>query len=215
MTNETKHLSTEHQRSHKRFKWMFVLIGIGLCVWLYSSLRERILPIERIDAIRWGSSDNVERYFSRSFPTAQEIKSYLSNATILVSSPPGGNVVYYFDAPYHFLEWRNAGTSAVDVLSGSWSIDWHIRPMELNGRWRVAIEYVICTRSPDSLPADVPFCSEVRTLNPINRFGLNQEYRAGNVFNLSADGNVPFPLPTRTTISIDGLLAMGKTQRGQ
>jgi len=208
MTSEANEVAAGSPRYRRLFGWFLILVCILLIFWGYN----KILPVERIDQARWGSAENAERYFSRPIPTAQDIESYLLNATILISHPPGGNAVYYFDAPYHFLKWRNFNLPTEDVLEGTWSIDWHLLPMELNGRWRVALEYVICTRSLDSLPADVPFCRSVETLSPMLRFGLNPEYRVGNVFNLSTNGSVPFPLPNRTPISIDGLLAMEKAR---
>jgi hypothetical protein len=211
MTSEANEVAAGSPRYRRLFGWLLVLVGILLIFWGYN----KILPVERIDQARWGSAENAESYFSRPIPTAQDIESYLLNATILVSDPPGGNAVYYFDAPYHFLKWRNFFRApADDVLEGTWSIDWYLLPMELNGRWRVALEQVICTRSPDSLPADVPFCHDVQTLSPMLRFGRYPEYRVGNVFNLSANGSVPFPIP-KTSISIDELVAIGKAQTRQ
>jgi hypothetical protein len=176
------------------------------------------LRLERIDQLKaWYTADQAEQHFNAVFPTEKDIEAYLSNVTILLSDGAFHQAVYYFDEPNRFLQWSNDGTPNTALVRGEWFTKWYFQPMELNGRWRVALVYSFCKWLPSrcrdtQLPQDG--CKIVENLNLLfNAANAVREYKAGNIFKLSAGETPPFPLPNHTRISIDGLLAMGKAQR--
>jgi hypothetical protein len=205
-------------RYRRLSKLVLLALGISLFIWVGLALNDRVLPVKRFSQLTaWYTAEQAEQRFSASYPTDKEIEAYLANATILVSDGYFRQAVYYFPERHHFVQWRNDGSSNTNLIAGEWFTKWYLLPMKLNGRWRVALVYSFCSWIPArdaGLPQDSCFILE----------GLNllfagadtvREYRSGNVFNLSAGGSAPFPLPNRARLSIDGLLAMGKSQRGQ
>jgi hypothetical protein len=187
-----------------------------LLIWGGVALNDRIRPVKRFGQLTaWYTADQAEQHFNADFPNGKDIEAYLSNATILLSDGSFHQAVYYFDKPHHFLQWQNDGTSRTDLISGEWFTKWYLLPMELNGRWRLALVYSFCKWFP-SRDAELPqdSCVILESLDQLfAAANAVREYRAGNIFKLSAAGTAPFPLPSRTRLSIDGLLAMGKARR--
>jgi hypothetical protein len=213
MKNESTEAMQPFQ-SRRRLKLIFVF-GVLLSIWGGISLNERILHVKRFSQLTaFYKPNQAEQAFRASYPTDKEIEAYLTNATILVSDGGFYQAIYYFDEPHHFLQWRNDGSSNTALIAGEWFTKWYLLPMELNGRWRFARVYSFCWWFP-SMNAELPqdSCSIVERLDFL--FGASdatREYRLGNIFKLSAGGTAPFPLPNRTRLSIDGLVAMEKDQ---
>ena len=215
MRNEANGAATKPSRYRRLSRRLLVSIGILLLIWGGVALNDRIRPVKRFGQLTaWYAADQAAQHFNAAFPTEKDIEAYLSNATILLSDGSFQQAVYYFDEPHHFLQWRNDGTSNTNLVAGEWFTKWYLLPMEINGRWRVALVYSFCKWFP-ALDAEPPedSCKIVEDLNLLFAWGgATREYRAGNVFKLSAAGTASFPLPSRTRLSIDGLLAMGKAQ---
>jgi hypothetical protein len=215
MTNDANETATGRSRYRRLSRGLLISMGILLFFWGAAALNDRIRPVKRFGQLTtWYTADQAEQHFNMAYPTEKDIASYLSNATILISDMSFGQAVYYFDAPNRFIQWRNDGSSRTDLVSGLWFTKWYLLPMELNGRWRIALVYSFCKWLPDG-GVDPPqdSCKIVENLNLLFAGGdATREYRAGNVFDLSAGGFAPFPLPTATRISIDGLLAIKKAK---
>ncbi|WJR76502.1 hypothetical protein [Bradyrhizobium sp. NP1] len=194
-------------------KWAFIVIGVILCVWGYVYLSEKILSVEETRLSDWYLPANAERHFARKFVTADEIESYLSNATILFSHPSAGNSVFYFGASHRFVLWTGP---RLDLTEGIWWTNWYLFPMTFNGRWRIAPVQEFCIHYYGTLfdTRQREQCRFVEYLGGLFPYShALPEYRAGNVFDLRKAA--PFRLPDDKEISIDGLLAMKKAQGGQ
>jgi hypothetical protein len=215
MTNETTEIAARPSRHRRPLRSLLISVGIILFIWGGLALNDRIRPVMRFSEFKTAfPADVAERYFNAVFPTERDIEAYLSNKTILLSDGAFQQAVYYVDDSHHFLKWTSDSTS---LRTDEWFTKWYFLPMELNGRWRVALVYSFCTWFPTidiELPPDS--CRIIQDLRLLFA-GANahREYRSGNIFGLSAGGTAPFRLPSGTRISIDGLLAMEKNHRAQ
>jgi hypothetical protein len=100
--------------SLKKMKFLIrglgVLLGAVLAGWLYfyASDHIKIIQLDSIFDPAYGYPQGYrEEYFAKTFPSSSDIESYLSNATLLISKPPLGNVIYYFDEYRHFTLWHD------------------------------------------------------------------------------------------------------------
>ena len=183
------------------------LAGAILAVWLavYASSNVRVVRLDNMYDPRYG--DRVgrrEEYFSRNFPTAQDIETYLFNSTLLLSKPPLGNGVYYFDSDHKFTFWH---TNLIET--GKWWTTSRWQLIRLGDQWRFATVPTFCASSL-ALPADMQQdnCYSVETPSSVFSQGLGstREHRSGDVFGLSGRKAAPYSLPDKP-ITIDSLLS--------
>lgn len=181
-----------------------VVSVVWLCVYAHGKIR-----IERLDEMfnRAADTGQREEYFARKFPTSFEIDEYLSDTTILYSTPPWGNNVFYFDKSKGYLDWRDR-----NVESGEWWVTPQLRIMVLGGRWRIAFVNTFCIWSFDRPAiAQQDNCYSVEKLDSIlaasSSRGWKRESRRGNVFGLARNKPAPTRLPNTDT-NIDSLLAI-------
>lgn len=201
--------------SIRRFaKGFGILIVIVSLVWLYVYAYGRI-RIERLDETFGRAADTGQReeYFARKFPTSFEIDEYLSDTTILYSTPPWGNNVFYFDKNKGYVDWRDKNAEA-----GKWWTTPQLRIMVLDGRWRIAVVNTFCMWFFDRpAVAQQDNCYSVEKLDSIlaadSSRGWKRESRKGNVFSLVRNTPAPARLPN-TEIDIDSLLAIQPSGRG-
>jgi hypothetical protein len=185
----------------------FLAAGI-LAVWLFifASDHVRIVRLDNMYSPKYG--DRVgrrEEYFDASFPSFEEIESYLSDATLVFSQPPGGNRVYYFDRDHRFISW-----SENVIEAGKWWTSPGVQIIRLGHRWRFAVVQHFCTLSL-GMPADAQQdnCYAVEKITSLLSQGLGskRDYRKGNVLGLSDSKPAPFRLPD-TPVTIDSLLSI-------
>ena len=174
------------------------------CLYVYAYDKIRIVRLDEMFSPRFGWEAGLrERYFMQKFPTAREITKYLSDATILISSPPFGNEVFYFRSDHKFVYWYNDQLS-----SGEWWISPRLELIILGSRWRFAVVYTYCRLFLD-LPstAQQDSCREVQTLGSIIGTGraARREYRKGNVLNFGESGKGHIESLPKSEISIEML----------
>jgi hypothetical protein len=147
--------------------------------------------------------EQLEDWFSLIYPSEDEINSYLADATILLSTPPNTNSVYYFDNHHQFIRWSDN-----TVEFGNWTLHPRIQLMRYDSRWRITKANIYCHWYYDE-PAigQLDNCYVLGSLDQILPPFLNgrREYRKGNIFGLSEGKSPPLPLPT-SAITIDTLL---------
>jgi hypothetical protein len=184
----------------------FLVAGI-LAVWLciYVSGYVRVVRLDDIFDPKYGYRVGLrEEYFSRDFPNAKDIESYLFDSTLLISNPPLGNGVYYFDKDHKYLFWHENLIEA-----GKWWVfpSWQL--IRLGNRWRLATVQTFCALS-FALPTDAQQdnCYFVETTTSLlgQGHGSEREYRKGNVLGLLSNQQAPFRLPT-SAITINSLLS--------
>jgi hypothetical protein len=183
------------------------LAGAILAVWLavYVSSNVRVVRLDNMYDPRYG--DRVgrrEEYFSRDFPTAKDIETYLFNSTLLISNPPRSSVVYYFDSDHKYTLWH-----ANLIETGKWWSFSRWQLIRLGDQWRFATVQTFCTVSFAMLAdAQQDNCYSVETPSSVfsQGRGTTREHKLGDVFNLSGRTQVPFKLPD-VPITIESLLA--------
>jgi len=179
-------------------KWPLVVIAIIALLTLVNIVHEKV-KFENLD--RWTLRERVDRFTSH-YPTYNEIREYLSDATILTHSR--SNVVYYFDDRSNYMRWHDN-----DIRFGVWSSSPHVEIMTLEGKWRIAIVNSFCRWLLDEPEyAQQDNCTIVRSLDRMFRYlGTYPEYRKGNVFKLARGVAPPRVSMPTTKMSIDELLA--------
>jgi hypothetical protein len=197
--------------SLKKMKFLIrglgVLLGAVLAGWLYfyASDHIKIIQLDSIFDPAYGYPQGYrEEYFAKTFPSSSDIESYLSNATLLISKPPLGNVIYYFDEYRHFTLWHDN-----IVEGGEWWLIPKLQMLRLGKQWRFAVVQSFC-RSVSGMLADAQKdnCYSVESVDslPSRGAGSRREYSKGNVFGLSTERSAPFQLPS-SQISIASLLS--------
>ncbi len=182
-------------------KFALVLIGVvGLvkgCVYV-----GRHSYTENIDHFALWSNESKERYFSETFPTRDEIERYLSDATILLSDPPGINTVYYFGHDGRYYYWNGNDNR---IARGYWFLYPMIDRRIYDGRSRFDLAYLFCREHYDDSFND-DNCILLGSTDQIMKYHGYREYAKGDVFNLSKLESPPFNLGPRR-ISIEQLRA--------
>jgi hypothetical protein len=187
-------------------KVLGMLLGAAVALWLYlyASDHIRIVQLDGIFDPAYGYPQGYrEEYFAKQFPSSSEIESYLSDATLLISKPPLGNVIYYFDKPHQFTSWHDNV-----VEGGAWWSFSKLQILRLGKRWRVAIVPSFCmTLSGLTADAQNHSCYSVESVDSLlsRGNGSRREYNKGNTFGLAAERSAPFRLPG-SEISIASLL---------
>ncbi len=153
------------------------------------------------------SHEIAQRMFSETYPSRIEIENYLHDATILISHPPIGSSVYYFDNQQHFIEWHGNDSR---MTRGHWYLYPMMAKRMLDGRSRFDLVYSLCRELNDgSFTEDN--CVLLGSTQQIMAYG-RKEYAKGDIFGLSKRDDPPFDMP-KTDISIDQLrrlIALGK-----
>lgn len=201
--------------SRRLIIWLAIPIGFVLGVWLYTYAYDhiRIVRLDNLYDPQYGYPvGREEQHFNQNFPSSSEIKTYLSNSTILHSRPPIGNEVFYFDENYGFVIWYGN-----TIEAGRWWLSPRLQLLLLGERWRLAIVQTFCMSfSNRSEISQQDTCYSVQTLVSLlaRGRGTRHEYRKGNAFGLAPDKSAPFQLPMNSEISIDSLSAANSTGRG-
>jgi hypothetical protein len=172
---------------------------------LYTSTYVRIVSLDNMFDPKYGHRvGRREEYFSREFPSAQDIEAYLFDSTLLISKPPRNSRVYYFDRDYNYITWRGNL-----IEKGKWrslARGWQV--IRFGDRWRFAAVQSFCVLSL-AMPADAQQdnCYPVETTQSLFTQGLGtaRERRKGDVFGLSLRAAAPFELPDKL-VTIDSLL---------
>ena len=188
-----------------------LLIGVILGIWLYIYAYDRI-RIVRLDNLfdpAYGFQvGRREQFFAQKFPSSSDIKAYLHDSTILLSNPPIGNQVYYFDRDDAFISWYDS-----KIEAGKWRSFPNLQILRLDGKWRIAVVYAFCISYPDrDAIAQRDNCYEIESVDSILSRGSRREYRKGNVFNLGRDKPTPARLP-KSEITIESLLPVKPSEQ--
>jgi hypothetical protein len=178
-------------------KWtglcLLILAGISGC-----NYGEKHFIVQNIDNFGGRSYEQRQRIFSENFPSRTEIEDFLHDTTILVSWPPVGNTVRYFDNDRRFFSWH--GT---EITRGHWHLYPMIAKRIFDGRSRFDWAYSYCIELNDgSLTEDS--CLLIYTTKQLLGSSRPAEYVKGDVFDLSKQRDPPFEMPT-TEISIEKL----------
>jgi len=140
------------------------------------------------DFFRW-SKEKKESYFLETFPSRHEIEDYLLNTTILISHPPIGNSVYYFDNDRHFFDWHGD-----QIKKGHWFLYPFIVRRVYNGKSRFDLAYSFCRELDDgSLTEDN--CILLGSTNQILAGFGELDYAKGDIFDLSKRSKPAFTMP--------------------
>lgn len=181
------------------------ILALAIYLYIYIYDRVRIVRLNNYYDPKYGyTADARDQYFAQKFPSSSEIKSYLSDATILFSNPPMGNGVLYFDKDHGFLSWHGN-----NIEAGKWRLSPELQIIRLGDRWRIAIVQTLCMGFFDKpVIAQQDNCRHVETLDSIlsRGRGTRREYTKGNIFDLASNKRAPFRLPT-SEINTDSLLA--------
>lgn len=199
----------------RRFiKWLAVPIGLILGAWscAYAYDHIRIIRLDNLYDPQYGYPvGREEQHFNQNFPSSNEIKAYLSNATILHSNPPTGNEVFYFDENDGFVFWRES-----TIENGKWWLIPRFQILLLGERWRLAIVQTFCmsfsNRSKILQQDNCYYVESFASLLARGR-GTQHEYRKENAFDLAREKPASFQLPMKSRISISSLLADRPTGR--
>jgi hypothetical protein len=175
----------------------------GICFFVFSAIGAFIYGARHFmtqnvdDFFRW-SQEKKESYFLETFTSRHEIEDYLLNTTILISHPPIGNSVYYFDNDRHFSEWHGN-----QIIKGHWFLYPMIVRRVYNGRWRFDLAYSFCRELDDgSFTEDN--CILLGSTNQIMAGYGQMDYQKGDIFDLSKRSKPPFTMPI-TAISVEQL----------
>ncbi|MBI3699144.1 MAG: hypothetical protein HY242_01685 [Afipia sp.] len=193
----------------KRYRFyvsgVFVTCCIVFAICVIGWQRISIVRLDKMFDPALGFSDGRRvEYFARDFPSSDNIKDYLSDATILHSHPPLGNDVFYFDKQQGFLAWLDS-----EIVTGNWQSYPKLQIILLGDRWRIAVVNSFCMLYTHVLASDQQDrCYSVESLASILARGktTRHEYRKGNVFGLADNKLPPFPIP-KSDITIDSLLS--------
>jgi hypothetical protein len=196
------------KRATKATFWLFSSMLLLFLLRGYAFDHVRVVRLDNFYDPKYGYPAGIrERYFSREFPSSKAIQDYLANSTLVLSSPPNLNRVYYFDSDHKFISWR------ADILeSGTWWSSPGLQLIQLGKRWRVAIVSKFCTLL-SSLPDDAQQdnCYDAETTSSLMSQGLGSTLarKPGDVFTLEGRTKAPFRLPNTpiTTESLEASLA--------
>jgi hypothetical protein len=177
-----------------------IVLVAWLCIFAYQNVE--IVRLDNLYETKYGyPTGRREKYFSASFPSSREVEKFLQDSTVVYSSPPRGNRVFYFARDHTYVLWFESVTN-----DGEWRTFPKIQILILGSRWRVAVVTVFC-RSNTKM--DSRTCSDVENVESIltERVGsVADYYRQGNVFDLSPNKKrAPFLLPS-SEITIDSLV---------
>jgi hypothetical protein len=192
---------TKLARFKRLAKFALALIGVVALFMGYLYVSRHFIT-ENIDHFALWSDESKKRYFSETFPTRNEIERYLSNATILISHPPIGNTVYYFDSDGRYYYWHGNDNM---IGRGHWFLYPRIVRRIYNGRSRFDLAYLFCRELDDGSFTD-DNCVLLGSTDQIMKYHAFREYAKGDVFNLSELQSPPFDLPPRP-ISMEQLSA--------
>jgi hypothetical protein len=179
----------------------------GICFFIFAAIGTflygaRHFITQNIDDFVREPNETKESYFLETFPSRHEIEDYLLDATILISHPPIGNSVYYFDSNYRFFIWH---ANDFKITKGHWFLYPMIDRRIYNGRSRFDLAYSFCRELDDgSLTEDN--CILLGSTNQILAGVGHREYTKGDVFDLSKRSKPPFAIPA-TTINMEQLRA--------
>ena len=196
--------------------WRTLIIVCLLgAAWLYVFIYDNF-KIVRLDATYdprdYRDAELIkERYFSRNFPSLSEIDSYLSDATIVVSHPPVGNAVYYFDKNRKVLWWHGDQISA-----GEWKAIPNLQLITFGAQWRFAVVYKFCWSFSDrSAIEQQDSCYYLTSLDWIfSAANSLREYRKGDLFGLNKVGKEQIGRLPESNISIEQLLETKRERNG-
>ncbi|MDE2377081.1 hypothetical protein [Bradyrhizobium sp.] len=189
--------------------WVVVAILLGFVsaffVYAHVADRIRVVHLDGMFDPAYGYTPGFrERYFNQDFVSADAIRDYLHDATLLISNPPRGNHVYYFDSEQKFVSWRDK-----IIESGMWWTYPEVQILHLGPHWRVAVVQTFClslfgtaaVRQQDN-------CYGVSQLDSLLTAGKGsrRDYRSGNILELDASKLPPLPLPS-SELSIASLLS--------
>jgi hypothetical protein len=158
------------------------------------------------------------RFFEHTYPTAEQISDYLSDATIVISynmirlGAPGHlyeNKIIYLDTDHRYYQWRASGINEFDT--GSWSIRDRFMISNFHGRRKYQWVELFCLRDNRLSPQDqVDNCKIADGLGRLLSRGYEQlnEYRKGDTFSISNGVDLPFRIPNDSAASFDGFLAL-------
>jgi hypothetical protein len=157
--------------------------------------------VQNIDNFGGLSSEAKQLDFSVTFPSRTEIEDFLRDTTILVSWPPIGNSVRYFDNDQRFFDWHG-----VEIIRGHWQLHPMIVRRIFNGRSRFDWAYSYCIELNDgSLTEDN--CLLIYTTKQLLGSSRPTERAKGDFFGLSKQRDPPFEMP-KTEISIEELRSL-------
>jgi len=166
---------------------------------------DRYVIFEDINRFGFWSSYAKEAHFSRMYPSEDEVRSYLVDATILMSSPPN-TVVYYFDNKNEYVAWEGS-----QISFGTWTLSKVIKIMTLDQRKRITIATIFCRWSDDLQSDNCLVVSSLDHMLPFYSNNATRQYKKGNVFHLSSDHSPPMRMPS-SALTIESLLKEVESQ---
>lgn len=170
---------------------------IRVYVYSYDHIR-----FENIDDMYGLPSQLKEAYFIESPPARRDISEYLLNSTIIVSDPPIGSQIFYFDNSGGVINWfKNTFTR------GRWTVDPFLIVQSYGGQWKIKIIYNLC-RWPDDRSLSEDSCylaSDSRRIFGISKGRVTRI--GGDVFDINNRPSPPASLPT-TELDADLILSM-------
>ncbi len=175
----------------------------GICIFIFAAIGAFLYGVrhfmtQNVDDFFRGSQEKKERYFLETFPSRHEIEDYLLNTTILISDPPIGNSVYYFDNDQHSFNWHGN-----QIIKGHWFLYPMFVRRVYSVKSRFDLAYSFCRELDDgSFTEDN--CVLLGSTNQIMAGYGQMDYAKGDIFDLSKRSKPPFTMPT-ITISMEQL----------
>lgn len=171
----------------------------------------RVVRLDDIFNPTYGSPvGSREAYFTKDFPSSGDISHFLLDTTLVVSEPPRGNEVFYFDKDHNLVLWRDN-----IVQGGEWRSSSELQILKLGKERRFAIVQTFCILflGPVASP-QIDNCYSVADVDSLlpRRPEARKERVAGNIFNLAPGKSPPFNLP-RSEISVASLLQSMQDKR--
>jgi hypothetical protein len=189
----------------------FLIGGSWLYVFIYDNFR-----IIRLDSIyspaTYRDAELIkQRIFSQKIPSLNEIDDYLSDATVVVSHPPVGNAVYYFDSDRKIFWWHGD-----QISTGVWKATPNVQLIIFGTQWRLAIVYKFCWSFSDRVAIEQQdSCYYLTSLDWIFSFAnSHREYRKGDLFGLDKVEKGQVGKLPESNISIEQLLATERERNG-
>jgi hypothetical protein len=205
------------------------LFIIATAAAIYVFLKYDELVIYR-DVGNIGAMTDAERAreFEREYPTADQISNYLNDATVVVSvrtSKPEaarqiyGNTIFYLDSNNRYYAW-DAGNPYGRYTSraGNWSISPHFLISKFHDKRRYRWVQVICIFNKYMAPQfQAENCEIVSDFKALPLWGnhSSREYRKGNVFGVSGEGDLPFSIPNNAPVTMDSLISLSRSSSGK
>jgi hypothetical protein len=176
-------------------KALAILIATVFVGWLYVFAYDhfRIVQLDHLfDPVYGYPLGYREAYFARRFASYGEIEDYLSDVTLVISHPPRGNAIYYFDRNQQFALWREPV-----VATGRWWTDPELQLLKLGSERRFAIVQYFCMSRASLIEDAQDNCYSVADVDSLINAGAGGriERSKGNVFNLTPGKRQPFSLP--------------------